>query len=385
MHQILTYPGDLISWSSRMHKIYGDIYEVYIARERCIWVCRGDLCEAIYNSPNKFLLRTTPNNGLDEIGVSKIGLSFNRNWELWKYFRGIVTKSLTKQKFLKDSLEYIQVFWEEMEGYLNEIENLDDDNKKILDFSKWIACSSTDLTFFLTTRQNVHSLINYYSTLNQNFLQNTPKSILESPEDFIENITFYLESWLFFAFTPKFIRMLPSFKKRVKFYYERRTSLRKDIQKIIQKRREEIDNVNAEENDKIKNQDNDDELSSDLLTAILTMNTNRNIKSVEDNENNMYNKHMTDDEITGLLLDVVAGGVETVMLKIYQVACYCEWNKRMLNELDQTFGSGSDYKIELDAVNQLKYCEAIIKEVQMFRLVSKSEIFEIDETLEINL
>ncbi|CAG8773709.1 26311_t:CDS:2, partial [Racocetra persica] len=88
---------------------------------------------------------------------------------------------------------------------------------------------------------------------------------------------------------------------------------------------------------------------------------------VKDNENNMHNKHMTDDEITGLILDVVAGGVETtpsaICYIIYYIEHHPEVKQRMLNELDQTFGPDSDYKIELDDINQLKYCEAVIKEV----------------------
>ncbi|KAF0512895.1 cytochrome P450 [Gigaspora margarita] len=365
-----------------MHKIYGDIYEVYMCNERCIWICRGDLCEAIYNSPNKFLFRTTPNNGLDELNATLEGLSFNRNWELWKFNRKLVTKSLTSQKFLRDALEYIQVVWEEMEGYLKEYETLeDDDNGKILDFSKWISTWSTDMTLFLITNQNAFSLANYNSTISQNslLLQNAPKSILKSPGAFIENTIAYLESWIFFAFTPKFVRMLPGFKERVKSFYDKGNSLRRDIKEIIQKRRKEIeimDNNIVKEKDieRMKNQDSDDEYDdsqtgfcSDLLTTILTMNANRSInKDTEYNEDNVHSKYMTDDNITGLLIEVVGGGVETtpstICYIIYYLAHYSSVRECLLKELDHTFGCNPNYKFEMEDLNKLKYCEAIINE-----------------------
>ncbi|KAF0459350.1 cytochrome P450 [Gigaspora margarita] len=304
----LTYPGDLIAWSSYLHKIYGDIYEVYMCNERCIWVCRGDLCETIYNKPNKFLLRTTPNNGLDEINATQEGLSFIRDWELWKFNRRIVTKFLTNQKFLSDALKHIQVVWEEMESYLKEYEILSDDNNgKILDFSKWVSVWSTDITLFLFTNQNAHSLANYNSTLSQNSLlfQNIPKSILKSPNAFIENTTAYLESWIFFAFTPKFVRMLPGYRERVKSFYDKRNSLRRNVKEIIQKRRKEIEIMDSD--DEYDNSQNG--LFSDLLTTILTMNANVSVnKDIEYYEDN--SKYMTDDDITALLIEVISGGVK---------------------------------------------------------------------------
>ncbi|CAG8734971.1 17737_t:CDS:2, partial [Gigaspora rosea] len=327
-----------------------------------------DLCEAIYNAPNKFLLRTTPNNGLDELNATREGLSFNRNWGLWKFNRKLVTKSLTNQKFLRDALEYFQVVWDEMEGYLNEYETSDDDdNGKILDFSKWISAWSTDATLFLITNQNAHSLANYNSTLSQNslLLQNTPKSILKSPDAFIENTTAYLESWIFFAFTPKFVRMLPGFKERVKSFYDKRNSLRRDMKEIIQKRRKEIeimDNIIVKEKDKerMKNQDSDDEYDdsqtgfcSDLLTNFLKMNANRSInKDTEYNEDNVHSNYMTDDNITGLLIEVVGGGVETtpstICYIIYYLAHYPTVRECLLKELDNTFGRNPNYKFEMD-------------------------------------
>ncbi|CAG8591366.1 15275_t:CDS:2 [Gigaspora rosea] len=338
-----------------------------MCNERCIWVCRGDLCETIYNKPNKFLLRTTPNNGLDEINATREGLSFIRNWELWKFNRRLVTKFLTNQKFLGYALEHIQVVWEEMETYLKEYEILGNDNNgEILDFSKWVSAWSTDITLFLFTNQNVHSLAIYNSTPSQNslLLQNIPKSILKSPDAFIENTTAYLGSWLFFAFTPKFIRMLSGFRERVKSFYDKRNSLRRDIKEIIQKRRKEIEIVNND--DEYDNSQNG--LYPDLLATILTTNDNGSInKNIEYNEDNVHSKYMTDDDITGLLIDVMSGGVETtpstICYVVYFLAHYPAVRECLLKELDHTFGRSPDYKFEIEDLNKLKYCEAVIYEV----------------------
>ncbi|CAG8716638.1 17315_t:CDS:2, partial [Cetraspora pellucida] len=62
-------------------------------------------------------------------------------------------------------------------------------------------------------------------------------------------------------------------------------------------------------------------------------------------EDNMHNEHMTDDEITTLLIDVISAVKE-----------------RLLKELVLTFGSDPNYKIESEELNKLKYCEAVIKE-----------------------
>ncbi|CAG8857424.1 40579_t:CDS:2, partial [Gigaspora margarita] len=106
----------------------------------------------------------------------------------------------------------------------------------------------------------------------------------------------------------------------------------------------EIKSINV--NDKEK-------LTPYILNMLLTANIPRNITQSISNESNK--EPMSDEEVG----DCIA--------KIFTFILYCvrnhlEVEQHILDEIEEVFGHGADFKITFEDLNKLVYIEAVIKE-----------------------
>ncbi|CAG8468067.1 16627_t:CDS:2, partial [Acaulospora morrowiae] len=370
---MLTYPGDMLTWSNHHSKIYGDFYEVYMGTQRTFWLCRGDLCEKIFSSSraNNFLLRTPPNDGLDEFDVSKKGLLFNRDLDNWRFYRKFMSRVMMTPKFLKETCEWVQDIWGEMEEYWQENDgNLKNDSGKVLDLSGWALRVTTDSIIHLTTHKKAYSLASYHKKLSPNsvLLKQVPKSVLKSSDKFVGAIRMFIDSLAFFMSTPWITRRMPGVKERVRELIRNRDWLNEDLLRIIRERREEVERLNDcnTKDHTTLGESKNIELRTDLLTMLLTVNTNLDITKGIGDEINC--NPITDDEIREIMIEVFAGGIDTtantICYVIYHLEHHPNVKQRFLKELDSTFGRDPNYRFKIEDLSKLEYSEAIIKEVQ---------------------
>ncbi|PKC02397.1 cytochrome P450 [Rhizophagus irregularis] len=133
---------------------------------------------------------------------------------------------------------------------------------------------------------------------------------------------------------------------------------------IIKRRREEIENTPL-----------DKPLSNDLLTSIITANTPRDINynKIDDKE---VTRPMTDSEIRVIIFDGIIAGTDTtantISFIVYYLAHHPDVKRKMLNEIDRIFQGDKTRPITENDIHNLKYCEAIVKEVSRIFSVANS-------------
>ncbi|GBC05019.1 hypothetical protein RclHR1_00060032 [Rhizophagus clarus] len=137
-------------------------------------------------------------------------------------------------------------------------------------------------------------------------------------------------------------------KKNLKF-------LNQKFDSIIKKRRQEIENSPL-----------DKPLSNDMLTSVIIANTPRDI-NYDRNVNDRSMRSMRYLEIRGIIFDGIVAGTDTTANTISYIIYYLVHNpdikKKMMDEIDKVFRDDKTRPITENDIHNLKYCEAIVKEV----------------------
>ncbi|RIB06548.1 cytochrome P450 [Gigaspora rosea] len=352
----LQYRGHPATWAQKLRERYGDMCEIYMGSERHVWLSRSELVSKIFSpsTNNNFLVRITAREGLDEIGVTTRGLTFNRNVESWMYNRKFFNQAISVPKFLKQTVEKTQELFAEMESYWSEL-----GHNTTLNFSEWIDQYIMDISFVMITNKRAYSFVNYYNRISKGKSVKYPDSVLIESEKFIKNVHSWLSALQFFMDTPKFWRNhVTNMKKRANWLKAEVNRLNQTLLDIIRDRRQEISRTPP-----------DVSLKSDFLTMLLTINTPRDITiNIADDH---HTNPMTDEDVCGNLIEAVVAGVDTTASTfcfiIYHLAHYPEVKERVFREINSVFGD-LNRPINYEDLSKLNYCEAVIKEVS--RLMS---------------
>ncbi|CAG8801632.1 11345_t:CDS:2, partial [Racocetra persica] len=165
----------------------------------------------------------------------------------------------------------------------------------------------------------------------------------------------YIEGIIYFRLCPKFFRYyFPYIRGIVRKYLDNKKYLYQRLINIIEKRRREINEIPL-----------DEELRSDMLTSFIIANTDRDTNKGKFSEK--YNeKPMKNEEICGNLIDAFIGGTDTTAnlfcFIVYYLAHYKQVLSRFHQELDSIFQNDRTRKMTPKDLDNLKYCESIIKE-----------------------
>ncbi|CAG8663386.1 23976_t:CDS:2 [Gigaspora margarita] len=242
--------------------------------ERNIWLCNPSLVDKLFTNSTKtnFFCRALSTNGFKELGMDKVGIVFNRDFDSWKYNRRILNYTLTNVKVLKGYMEAVKKLFIEIE-----------------DFSQWMRRFITDLALNMNFGDHAFSMAGYFNSLSK-YKKNPTHEIIES-EKFIKMI--------FMTFCPsnfirRYVPPLCFFHLRFQWNYNWLTN---EFSRIIQKRTQEIENVSL---DKLN--------THDVLDTLLTVNKAQDLKG----SNGKAIKPMDEREIFGVLLEFFVAGVETV-------------------------------------------------------------------------
>lgn len=334
---VLQYTGDAGKFVEGLRLIYGDIFEFYLGTRRVVCVCRSEMAGKLFNSP----LRVHSNDGLDEYGMSNKGILLNSDHDNWSIHRRFLQKTIATPQSSKETVEFTQTLFQEMERLWDRLDSNDGDVKEI-DFTGWLSRFIFENTLFLTTKLRAHALINYYNAINPQNKVVEPEGTIPKSHSYIENFKTAFEGAHFFMLTPKLLRNSPGMRETRNRLLSNKTLMSTILLEIIKGRRAQIENSN----EKIDN--------NDLLTKFLTDNTDNNKEKI------------SDDDIRAAIMDLLLGGTLTTSSTFSAIVYYLGHNpkvqKRMVQELDDVLGSDRDSNITIDQVNKLEYTDAVFKE-----------------------
>ncbi|GBC34069.2 cytochrome P450 [Rhizophagus irregularis DAOM 181602=DAOM 197198] len=329
---VLQYTGDAGKFVEALRLIYGDIFEFYLGTRRVVCVCRSEMAGKLLNSP----LRVHSNDGLDEYGMSNKGILLNSDYDNWSTHRRFLQKTIATPQSSKETVEFTQTLFQEMEKLWKRVDSNDGDVKEI-DFTGWLSRFTFENTLFLMTKLRAHALTNYYNAINPQNKVVEPEGTIPKSHSYIEIFKTAFEGAHFFLLTPKLLRNSPGMRETRNRLLSNKTGASTNLLKIIEERRTQIE----KSNEKID--------SNDLLTKFLTA-----------------NEKISDDDIRATIMDLLLGGTLTTASTLSAIVYYLGHNpkvqKRMVQELDDVLGSDRDSNITIDQVNKLEYTDAIFKE-----------------------
>ncbi|CAG8746706.1 14685_t:CDS:2 [Cetraspora pellucida] len=356
IHQKSGY--SLGDWYKLLHKQYGDMFEVNYAGQRTIVLCRPDLIENMNttSTKTKYPIRFNNTEGLVEYGISAVGVGHNNNPKSWKFHRQFFTQSMLTPSFSHQAVEWTNELWKEMESYWNKLDESDE-----LDITKWMHRFTNEIIFKIATGVKNNAVAAYHhivvvpesiKSLNEN-----EQEKLKYSENFVQSIQTYMGGIGYFFVFNKFIRNnFPFIRGKVKSLLKNKDDLFDKISKIIKERRTEIENTPL-----------DQPLRHDLLTSHITANTPRDINVIKHSDDVDISRPMNDKEIFGNIFESMIAGTDTsanmFCFIVYYLGHHPEVKKRLRQEFDEVFGNNLTKPITYKDLEELQYCDAVIKEV----------------------
>ncbi|PKY57944.1 cytochrome P450 [Rhizophagus irregularis] len=301
--------------------------------------------------------------GYHELGIMGKGLVLNQEFKSWRYNRHFFTQAILSPKFVHETTYWTSKLFEELESYWDKL-YLKGDNKKVLDFSLWSNQFTNDMIITLLTGERSYTMAGYFNELSDSEKAERPSALIDETVKFVHAIRKHILGFLLFQIISPFLRhYFPYFKNKSDDMKENMKYLNRRFDSIIKKRRQEIENTPL-----------DKPLSNDMLTSVIIANTPRDV-NYDKNINDKAMRPMTDIEVRGIIFDGIIAGTDTTANTISYIIYYLAHNpdvkKKMLDEIDRTFQDDKIRPITESDLHNLKYCEAIVKEVsRIFSVVN---------------
>ncbi|CAG8693168.1 11132_t:CDS:2, partial [Acaulospora morrowiae] len=370
---------DYYEYCCTIHSKYGHIFEQWHGRKRIIFVTKPEYLDILFSSStkSKYLIRVHDPEGLKDLGIYGTGLLLNHDIDNWRFNRQFFTQAVQTTDFLREAVGCTQAAFNEM----NEYSKLTLGNDVIIDFSKLSRTITTDVIFQMITGKKLWTTASYFSTISSKSklikLQKFDEENMKKSSKISRAFETFLSGIFFFIVFPKWIRKyLPNFRVEQNNILQARDYLFKDLKDIIQERRKEIEDTPK-----------DERLKYNMLTLLITANTDRSISDVKD-KNNEYTEPLTDKEIRGIILEALGGGIDTSAstfnFAIYYISRYPDVKSRLCKEIDDLYTQCQNKPITFEELSCLTYCDAVIKEVSrianivpfLSRISSESDIIE---------
>ncbi|RIB10558.1 cytochrome P450, partial [Gigaspora rosea] len=356
---------------------YGDIFEIWFGSERAVVLCHPKYMIKMHqtSTKSKYLKRFSGSDG-KEYGLVDSGV-FNNNdiHGSWKFNRMVFSNALMRPKLDRDALQWTAELVEELESCWNKtgviIDNNDVnkeliDNNEIINLPNWMRRFTYDMIYRISIGNKGDALYSYTNNLcGLNIYETESNSIIKSTQTYADGIMYFR---LFLEYVRNYI---PYLRGIIRKYLENKVYLDGKLTEIIERRRSEIEKTPL-----------DDELRNDMLTSFIIANTDRDMhkgKYVEKfEEEEVVIRPMKNEEICGNLMDAFIGGTNTTAnlfcFIVYYLAHHPEVLARLRQELDSIFQDDKTRKITLKDLDNLKYCESIIKEVSRLQPIISSNI-----------
>ncbi|CAG8695215.1 12012_t:CDS:2, partial [Acaulospora morrowiae] len=367
---------DFYEYCCIIHSKYGHIFEQWHGSKRIIFVTKPEYLDKILSSStkSKYLTRVHDPEGLKDLGMYGTGLLFNHDIDNWRFNRQFFIQAIQTADFLREAVDCTQATF-------NEMNELTLENDVIIDFSKLSRTITTDVIFQMITGKKMWVTASYFSTISSKSklinLQKFNEENIKKSSEIAQAFETLFGGILFFIIFPKWIRKyFPNFRVKQNNILQARDNLFKDLKDIIQERRKEIEDTPK-----------DEKLKYNMLTLLITANTDRSISDVKDN-NNEYTEPLTDEEIRGIIIEALGGGIDTSAstfnFAIYYISRYPDVKSRLCKEIDDLYTRCQNKPITYEELSCLTYCDAVIKEVSrvanvvpfISRVSSESDLIE---------
>ncbi|RIB08401.1 cytochrome P450 [Gigaspora rosea] len=337
---------------NKLNKIYGHngIFEFYIAGRRQIVITKAEYAK-------KFWLHLQKIARFTGRGFQK-GLTFNINFNNWKFNRQIYIQSIEKISNSNETIKLLIELFEELSNYWIDI-NQNNYNSGIIDLTAWTKRFLNDLMFSLSTGKRSFAINYYYRKLKN---EKITKNIMDS-EHYIECLTYFLLIFELHLFQ-KFLRRLPLIRYHVDKFIDICNFLFERLLEVVRERREEIEKISNSNNFDMK------QLKDNLLTSFIIANTPYESHPQKSVDSSLV-KALNNDEISSILFDILSGSTDSVTsafsFVLYDIAHHPDVKKKLVDEINSVFRDDLSRQITLDDLEKLKYCEAIILETLRIR------------------
>ena len=195
--------------------------------------------------------------------------------------------------FLRENVDSINQICDELEKYWINL------GSTKINFARWSSCILTDIISTSITGKKSFATSIYYNSLPNSLKSEIPENVINESLKFFDSIHMFVSSFLFFFIFPPFIRHnFPIFKSLQKKYKNNNDWLNDEIEKIINKRKQEIENIPI-----------DQPIEYNILNLLITANTERDINKISGVD---YMRPMNDKEIRDTFKEIYAAGVDTV-------------------------------------------------------------------------
>ncbi|CAG8658402.1 20226_t:CDS:2 [Cetraspora pellucida] len=358
-----------------LHSKYGDIFEIWFGSERAIVLCHPKYMVKIHqtSTKSKYIKRFFRSEG-KEYGLVDSGV-FNNNdiHGSWKFNRMVFSNALMRPKLDRDALKWTIELVKEMESCWRRIGIIMGEkdvnkslieNDEVINLPNWMRRFTYDMIYRIAIGIKGDALNSYTNNLfGVNNQETESNSIITSTQTYAEGI-------MYFRLYSKYVRnYVPYIRGIVRRYLDNKEYLYGKLTEIIERRRREINDTPINE-----------ALRNDILTSFIIANTDRDTHKEKyiEKYKDVVMRPMKNEEICGNLIDAFIGGTDTTAnlfcFIVYYLAHHPHVLTRLRQELDSIFHDDITRTITLKDLDNLKYCESIIKEVARLQPVISSNI-----------
>jgi len=294
---------NFIEYTERMREKYGDMFEIYFGPKRFIMLSKYEHIVGMfgYSLDSKYMRRVPHLTGLEELDIAGKGVALNHNVNTWKYNRQFISRALLTPSFSAYAVTWTQRLVEEMMEFWKDASN--DDGCFETDLVEWAHRFTTDSITHFTTGKKIHAVealhVELLASRNKKPKKLTTNNLTNATRLF-KSIRTLVIGIYFFIIVPSWMRnYLPFLSNTTKNYLNNRDWLFNKFDEIIKQRRKEIEHTPR-----------DQPLRHDMLTSMITINTDRSIRKFDEE----HYKPLTDEEIRGTLWETWVAGMDTVRI-----------------------------------------------------------------------
>ncbi|CAB4416649.1 unnamed protein product [Rhizophagus irregularis] len=240
---------------------------------------------------NNYFVRITTRDGLDDLQKGHNGILFNVDFNSWSYIKKIFIRAVAAPNALKFGMKLIDSGFQDLEKFWNLLIEeqgqfvCDEQEKSVeIDFIPWARRIFAETIMLMTTNRHPNLLSTYYDRITN---KNPQKNLYE---EFFDRLSIASDCVQYYLMVPPFIRNFPIINIYTNYLYKNMTWTRNYTYNLVKERLEEIESI-----------DDNEKLSTDMLSMLLTAN-----KSNDNNE-----KPMTNEEIGDNIAEILIEGVDS--------------------------------------------------------------------------
>ncbi|CAG8748418.1 2691_t:CDS:1, partial [Gigaspora rosea] len=221
-----------------------------------------------------------------------------------------------------------------------------------IDICEWLNSVGADIVSTTATGKSVASATKLFNSLN---IENKKsiQGIWENGVKFTQAIHLYNESMTFMMLIPTmFRRNIPFIKDINKKYLDNKDWIYEELGRIVSEKQKDIENTPLSQ-----------PLESNILTLLLTTNTERDLDKISVGN---FESPLTKDEVISIIREVFTGGLDTTSNSLSFIIFYLARHRdvyfKIRQEILDVYGTLNNPVLTLESYGKLKYIEAVIHE-----------------------